>query len=110
MNRETRTLITLFRDFHFLMAVNCALDPPLRPLSNAWLLSSLSCINEFVETKLSCVEPDHLASTLVKRPTVKYNRMQFENEIFDERCKVLHSELKINTKVGTTLHLSLIHI
>ena len=59
---------------------------------------------EFVKTKLSCVEPGHLATTLVKRPTVKYNRMQFENEIFDERCKVLHSELKINTKVGTTLH------
>ena len=33
MNRETRKLITVFRDFHFLMAVNCALDPPLRPLS-----------------------------------------------------------------------------
>ena len=38
MNRETRKLITVFRDFHFLMAVNCALDPPLRPLSYLSLL------------------------------------------------------------------------
>ena len=52
-------------------------------------------------SKLSCVEPGHLSTTLVKRPTVKYNRMQIKNEIFDERCKVLHTELKINTKVGT---------
>ena len=54
------------------------------PSSNAWLLPSLSCINEFVKTKLSCVEPGYLATTLVKRPTVKYNRMQIKNEIFDE--------------------------
>ena len=39
----------------------------------------------------------------MKRPTVKYNTMQIKIEIFDERCKVLHTELKINTKVGTRL-------
>ena len=72
-------------------------SPNRYPSSNAWLLSSLSCINEFVKTKLSCVEPGHLATT------VKYNRMQIKNEIFDERCKVLHTELKVNTKVGTRL-------
>ena len=41
--------------------------------------------------------------TLVKRPTVKYNTMQIKIEIFDERSKVLHTELKINTKVGSRL-------
>ena len=56
-----------------------------------------------MKTKLSCVEPGHLATTLVKRPTVKYNTMQIKIEIFDERSKVLHTELKINTKVGTRL-------
>lgn len=32
MNRETRKLIIVFRDLRFLIAMNCARDPPLRPL------------------------------------------------------------------------------
>ena len=32
VNRETRKLIAVIRDLLFLIAVNCAQDPPLRPL------------------------------------------------------------------------------
>ena len=35
VNRETRKLIAVIRDLLFLIAVNCAQDPPLRPLSNS---------------------------------------------------------------------------
>ena len=36
VNRETRKLIAVIRDLLFLIAVNCAQDPPLRPLEDRW--------------------------------------------------------------------------
>ena len=55
------------------------------------------CFPAFHVTKVSSVEPGYLTTTLVKRATVEFLRMQIRIEIFHERCKFLNIEFKTET-------------